>query len=109
MSEDSIESEVTVQIPDTIESLETVKFLQLNDDAAMTVWRQFLQDRLTDPDPADLFYSARSYVRSVAGDALYYRDDWIGVMQRIGMTSLFQQRTMGEENAEMRLTGSCKE
>ena len=109
MSEDSIDSEATVQIPDTIESLETVKFLQLNDDAAMTIWRQFLQDRLTDPDRADLFYSARSYVRSVAGDALYYRNYWIGVMQRIGMTSLFQQRIMDEEYAEMRLTGSCKE
>jgi hypothetical protein len=109
MSEDSTDSATTVQIPDQIESLETVKFLQFNDDAAETIWQQFLEDMLTEPDRADLFYCARSYVRGVAGDALYYGDDWIGVMQRIGVTSLFQQRIMDEEFAEMRLTGSCKE
>lgn len=83
MSEDSTDSATTVQIPDHIESLETVKFLQFNDDAAGTIWQQFLEDMLTEPDRADLFYCARSYVRGVAGDALYYGDDWIGVMQRI--------------------------
>jgi hypothetical protein len=109
MSEDSIDSATTVQIPDHIESLETVKFLQFNDDAAETIWQTFLEDMLAEPDRADLFYCARSYVRGVAGDALYYGDDWIGVMQRIGVTSLFQQRIMDEEFVEMRLTGSCKE
>jgi hypothetical protein len=109
MSEDSTDSATTVQIPDQIESLETVKFLQFNDDAAETIWQQFLEDMLTEPDRADLFYCARSYVRGVAGDALYCGDDWIGVMQRIGVTNLFQQRIMDEEFAEMRLTGSCKE
>jgi hypothetical protein len=62
-----------------------------------------------EPDRADLLYCDRSYVRAVAGDALYSRNDWIGVMQCIGVTRLFQQRIMDEEFAEMRLTGSCKE
>jgi hypothetical protein len=109
MSEDSTESATTVQIPDHIESLETVKFLQFNDGAAEAIWQQFLEDMHEEPDRADLLYCARSYVRAVAGDALYSGDDWIGVMQRIGVTRLFQQRIMDEEFAEMRLSGSCKE
>jgi hypothetical protein len=90
MSEDSADSATTVQIPDQIDSLEAIKFLQFNDNAAKIIWQQYLEDVSTEPDRADLFYCARSYVRGTAGDALYYEDDWIGVMQRIGVASLFQ-------------------
>ena len=104
----SLDSGATVFIPDELDSLETLCFLELNETTSATVWQQFLTRRAEFPDRADILNSAKRHVASIQGDAVTADDDWVGMMRRIGMSGSFQARVMGGDQ-DMRLSGSLKE
>lgn len=111
ISNSSIDSQATVLIPDELESLETVKFLQFTDETANLIFEQYLNDLEQNPDRAHLMSTVRSYVGSIAGNATDVDGDdaWVSLFQRIGMTRLFQRNVMDPDFGDMRAMGSLKE
>ena len=105
----SLDSEATVLIPDELESLETLRFLELNETTAGIVWQQFLERQNEFPYRASILNSAKRYVNSIQGNAITDLDDWVEIMRRIGMSSNFQARIMKNDVMEMRLSGSLKQ
>lgn len=110
-SADSLGSETTVLIPDELESLETLEFLEFNRTTAAIIWEQFkdLQNRF--PEWADVLDSAKRHVRGIAGHDITSENDdvWVDVMRKIGLTSNFQARIMTSRMRSMRLSGSLKD
>ena len=104
----SLDSEATVLIPDELDSLETLQFLELNETTASMVWQQFLDRQMEFPHRASVLNSAKRYVASVQGNAITDDDDWVEIMERIGLSSNFQARIMRDDMKEMRLSGSLK-
>jgi hypothetical protein len=103
-----VDSQATVAIPDHLESIETLQFLELRTETAQLVWDQFNQTKSQFPERADIFYVARDHVLSVQGDAFSENDDWSSIMDRIGLTSNYQARVMDPAYNHMRLAGSAK-
>lgn len=109
LSQASIDSQATVAIPNELESVETLQFLELCPEAAQFVFNNFLLQKAQFPDRADILSSAIDHVESIQGDAFSEADDdWIDVMNRIGMTSKYQIRVMDPDFSDMRLNGSAK-
>ena len=104
----SLDSEATVFIPDELESIETLRFLELNEPTAAVVWQEFLIRRRELPHRANILSSAKRYLTSIGSDAVTASDDWVGTMRLIGMSSNFQSRIMSGDE-EMRLSGSLKQ
>jgi hypothetical protein len=103
-----VDSQATVEIPNELESVETFQFLEFRPEAAKLAFDGFLQRRSQFPDRADVLSSARDHIMSIKGDAFSQTDDWIGVMDRIGLTTGYQSRVMDPDYSHMRLTGSAK-
>jgi hypothetical protein len=108
MSRDSVDSQATVEIPDEIDSIKTLEFLELNAETAAVVYDKFLALKAEYPD-TDILRFAKRHVRSVAGDAHLLADDWSGVMQRIGLTSNYQLRVLSPNWVHMRVNSTAKE
>jgi len=108
LSLDSRESPTTVAIPDELESVETFQFLELRPEAAQLAFDYFLQRKAQFPYWANILSAAKDHVMSIKGDADSKTDDWIAVMDRIGLTADYQNRVMDSNYNRMRLTGSAK-
>jgi hypothetical protein len=111
ISADSLDSQATVEIPDILESVETLQFLEFNLSTANFIFRNFTDIKFTDPGRAHILHSAKDHIRSTSGDALDHDSDaeWISVMQRIGLSSNYQSRIMHAELSDMRRMASAKE
>lgn len=105
---DYLDSEATLLVPDELESLETLEFLEFNHTTAVIVWERFKNLQVQFPESADIVAAAKSHVRGIAGhDTTSENDDeWVDVMREIGLTSKFQARIMASEMRDMRLSGS---
>lgn len=110
MSVGSSDSEATVMIPDTIESVETLEFLEFRPEVAQRIYDDYQRSCNNNPERADIFYSARDSVNSIQGDAFNENDDWAGIIDRIGMSTDFKRRIMDPDPnfTRMRLTGNAK-
>ena len=108
---DSLDSEATVLIPDELESLETLEFLEFNRTTAVIIWERFKNLQNQFPEWANVLASAKSYVRGIAGHDITSENDdkWVAVMRKIGLTSNFQARIMTSRMRSMRLSGSLKD
>lgn len=60
-------------------------------------------------DRFDLLECARYHVSNSPGDAVDDTDDWVRIMENIGLTRSFQSKLMVPEGAEMRSMASAKE
>ncbi|MCJ1422359.1 hypothetical protein MMC29_000239 [Sticta canariensis] len=109
MSEASLDSQETVGIPEYLESLETFKFLEFNENAAQALWQLYCQMLRDDPERCDLLKMAKYHITSTPSDAGQERDEWVGHMDRIGLTKSFQARLMAPEAQEMRDVASANE
>ena len=105
----SLDSEATVLIPDELESVETLEFLELEHDTARTVYAQFRQRQSEFPHRASILRSAQRHLDSFEANPGLEDEDWIGAMNRIGLTKGFQARLMDPDYKDMRLSGSLKE
>jgi len=63
----SLDSRETVLIPDELDSIQTLRYLELNETAAATVWGQFLHRRERSPNRANVLSSAKTYI-DITGD-----------------------------------------
>ncbi len=107
----SLDSEATVLIPDELDSLETLEFLEFDHTTAVMIWERFKNVRIQFPDWANVLSSAKSRVRGIAGHDITSENDeeWVDVMRQIGLTSDFQARIMTPHMRSMRLSGSLKD
>lgn len=92
-----------------MESVETFKFLEFNENAAQSLWRHYCQMMHVFSDRFDVPKIAKHHVQNVPGKAVEGRDDWMSQMERIGLTGNFQEELLTPEAAEMRVMGSVKE
>jgi hypothetical protein len=111
ISADSLDSQATVEIPDKLESVETLRFLEFTLFTANLIFSKFADSKSTDPDRAHILHSAKDHIRSISGDAIDCNDDaaWISMMQRIGLSSNYQSRIMDTDFSAMRRMASAKE
>jgi hypothetical protein len=109
MSLDSTDSQATVQIPEEINSINTLEFLELTPQIASQLFTRFTALKESDPERADILEVAKQHVESIAGNAFVENDDWCGLMQRIGVTQKFQIRIMDPAFKAWRLTSSAKD
>ncbi|MCJ1462980.1 hypothetical protein MMC07_001584 [Pseudocyphellaria aurata] len=108
MSEASLESQETVEIPEYLESLETFRFLEFNEATAQALWHLYCEMLRDDPDRCDLLKTAKRHITSTPGDA-GQGDDWVGHMDRVGLTKSYQARIMAPMAQEMREVASANE
>ncbi|MCJ1388843.1 hypothetical protein MMC18_001693 [Xylographa bjoerkii] len=95
MTNSSTDSEATTYIPEYLESLETLHFLELNKQTADIVRELYLDDARNPPERASTLRSARRYVESVPANAIDDDDDqWWSAMQTIGeiIIDMFEMR-----------------
>ncbi|KAH8807779.1 hypothetical protein F5884DRAFT_857346 [Xylogone sp. PMI_703] len=109
LSEDSIDSQATVLIPDQLESVETLQFLEFDKSTAETLWDQFVEYKTEEPERANLFYFARNYILSIRGNCISEEDDWDELYQRMGLTHNFRVRVLDPAFKDMQLSASAKE
>lgn len=109
ISMDSLDSQATVEIPEFLQSADTFKFLEFNSATVQPLWWKYNRLNTHYPGRVDLLQYARYHVNKISGDAVYERDDWVGLMEKIGLTKNFQGRLMVPEAAEMRSMASAKE
>lgn len=108
-SASSFDSQQTVLIPDELESLETLQFLEFDDQTSDLIW-QAHQERVAQfPQWADLLDSAKRHIEGCVENPMYRNDDWVGGIQRLGIRSTFRDRIMDPAYEHMRLSGSLKE
>ena len=110
MSDDSLDSQRTVEIPEYLQSVESIHFLEFNEATSHKIYEDFTRAAMQDPDRAHILISAREHVRSISGNAdeRHGSGVWVGVLQAIGMTSNFQNRIMDPEFEDMRKMGTAK-
>lgn len=109
MSEDSLETQAMVEIPEFLESAETFEFLEFNEATAQSLWAHYSQMAIDYPDMFDMLQCAKYHVKNSPGDAVDEEDNWLGVMENLGLTRKFQDRLMAPEAKEMRSMASVKE
>ena len=88
-SEDSVEQETDVAIPDQLESLETFQFLEFVPQQAQILWDRSLARRQSEPERANLLNIAVRHIESFE-DIIYADEDWIGTMDAMGLNKEFQ-------------------
>lgn len=110
MSVDSIDSEATVEIPEHLESLATLEFLEFRPDAANKLWGNIQAAEPLLPTH-DFLDAVKYYIDEIPGDAHEDDDDqvWTDAATNMGLTRAFQDRLMDPEYKEMRLMGSLKD
>ena len=108
MSESSLDSQETVQIPEYLESQETFRFLEFNENTAKALWDLYCEIFRDEPERCDILEMAKYHVTSTPGDA-GQGDDWVAHMDRVGLTKNFQARLMAPEAQEMRQVASANE
>ena len=107
-SESSVDSQATVDIPEDLESIETLQFLEFVPSAASVIWNSLLQRRQNDPQRANILDEAKKHI-SAFEDAVYADDDWFGTMEAMGLTKSCQARLMDPDFEYMRLSATLKE
>lgn len=109
MSEDSVDSEATIELPEFLYSVETLEFLEFDEPTALHIWREFLRISASAvPLETELLRVAKNHVRgfeNVVGED----GDWTGTMRKMGLSGGFVSRLMAPEWTDMRCSGSLKE
>lgn len=108
LSEFSFHSQEIVLIPETIESVETLCFLELRPEVAEKVYDQFQERKRTFPDRATILKSAKDYISATPADAIYEMDDWAGAIDHLGLTANFKARLLVSDYTHMRSLGTLK-
>ena len=80
----STDSDVTVEVPEIIDSIETLKFVGFTDEAAEQIWRAFSALREEWPDMASMIHIAKAHVRR-GSDAFEATHDWDAAMTTMGI------------------------
>ena len=107
-SESSVDYQATVYIPEDLESIETLHFLEFVPDTASMIWNSLLLRRQKEPHRADNLNEAKKHI-SACEDAIWVGDDWIGTMEAMGLDKSFQARLMHPRFDDMRLSATLKD
>lgn len=109
LSDLSIDSQETVFLLETLESVETLHFLELRPGVADNVYAQFQEFKRALPDRASILKSARDHIIASPANAIYEMDDWAGAIDRLGLTAKFKARLLDPDYTHMRSLGTLKD
>ena len=90
-------------VPEELESIGTLPFLEFVPGAVSVVWNILLQRRQNDPHRADIVGEARKHI-SACEDATLTDDDWIGAMEAMGLARFSEARLMDPHFNYVRLS-----
>ncbi|MCJ1471627.1 hypothetical protein MMC13_000267 [Lambiella insularis] len=109
MSEESVDSQATIELPEFLYSVETLEFMEFDEPTAHHIWRDFLRiSAAAMPLETELLRFAKDYVRGFE-DVVGEEGDWTGTIRRMGLSGGFASRLMDPEWMEMRCSGSLRE
>lgn len=102
---------VTSQIPVLLSSIETLRFLEIQQPHAIQIWNAFrtniFQGRA--PEDSNLLMAAKDHILyRIHGDCSEENDDWTGLFSAMGMATSFVDRVMDPTFKHMRLMSSAK-
>ncbi|KAI9834846.1 MAG: hypothetical protein M1819_002754 [Sarea resinae] len=94
-----------VIIPDELNSIETLQFLELDNPTAQKIWNMYCDDLIHLPQHADILLSAKQYITRVSGNTLISNDErhWRRTMKQMGLSADYQNRIMAGEHTGIRL------
>ncbi len=107
-SADSVESEASVEIPDELDSIETLHFFEFAPGVAVIIWGRHILRCHNEPDRASVLDEARRWVKGFK-DVWGANADWFGAMDTLGLTKSCQLRLMDLNFEYMRLRSSLNE
>lgn len=110
MSDDSIDSEASVEIPEYLESQATLEFLEFKPEVARNLWDK-IQEAQTILPNRDFLDAVRFFISTIPEDAYEENNDeeWKDAVKAMGLTRAFEARLMDAAFREIRLKGSLKE
>lgn len=101
-----------IEVPEILESLETYAYIGFDDATAQNIWDTYLNYvEHADPDDTEgeFFDFARYRIENVHFDnPITANDDWLGYMNKVGVSKELQEAIMLPEFSEFRYTGSCE-
>ncbi|KZF20519.1 hypothetical protein L228DRAFT_249276 [Xylona heveae TC161] len=97
-------SRESIVIPEFIESMETLQYLGFTKETAEKLWLKI--EKRPDPDMNDFMRMVRGWVRSFP-NAVDEDDDWISVMNKIGIKTRLRQAILTPEYKDIRLSETC--
>ncbi|KAK2737855.1 hypothetical protein FQN55_000865 [Onygenales sp. PD_40] len=96
-----------IEIPENLNSLETYAFIGFNNATAAKLWNIFCATPQDSPD--DFMDHARFQIEKTGvEDATCLSDDWVGVMDALGINNTLQPAILLPEFSDLRSTASCK-
>jgi hypothetical protein len=112
----SYHSDDTIEVPDILNSSESLQFCGLQPEVAELLYQKWVEDDRT-LGPEDLGYGqtviclAEYYVEEMGrrGDALWEQDDWDEALTSQGINDATRTRIMDPNFKSLRLTGSASE
>lgn len=102
----SNDSGATIELPDELDSVETLQFLGFTITAASTIWQRFVNAE-EDYPARELLKFARTYVR--AGNNAYDEgDDWSAALDSMGATEKLRGRILTPGHEDVRLSRTAR-
>ncbi|KAI9807144.1 MAG: hypothetical protein M1825_005862 [Sarcosagium campestre] len=107
-SSSSEESNDTVEVPEFLESEETLRFLGYDKSSARRIWDHYQTlVREFDPSPVCFFTIARAEIEDNESDAILDQD-WDTALKNMGIQSRLRRDILDEEFKDLRCTQSAK-
>ncbi|KAL5455315.1 hypothetical protein PMIN06_004548 [Paraphaeosphaeria minitans] len=111
----SVESDDTVEVPDTLNSVESLEFCGLNNNVAVVVYDRWRRDHESVLKPEQLGYGypiisfAKDYVRDMAStrNAMQEGDDWDAALKHQGLKDATRRRIMDTRFEHLRKSQSA--
>ncbi|KAL9118352.1 MAG: hypothetical protein Q9187_005106 [Circinaria calcarea] len=101
-------SDYIVDIPEQLESVQTLRFMGFDEEAAGNIWTRWAE-LSKDPDFPDEFQTmADAYIGSIKVDAEDETDNWHAVLRQLGISKELIDVIMIPEYSDLRMTASAK-
>lgn len=106
----SLAEEDSFEVPDELESVPTLLFLELEPATAAKVWKNYSLWVKDFPHRASILEAAINWVNDVEGaDAATNDEEWEEAFEIIGVTKAFQERVLDPRWTHMRVLSTPKE
>lgn len=97
-----------VEIPENLKSAETYEFIGFDRKTALKLWGYFLNAPEDAPDTDFLDYAQFQLDEAGVKDATSIEEDWVAVMDALGINQSLQKAILLPEFEDLRATASCK-
>ncbi|MCJ1236325.1 hypothetical protein MMC14_004306 [Varicellaria rhodocarpa] len=109
ISDGSYDSEATVKIPEYLDSVETLEFLEFRREVAEMIFLNFQKAYEEHPSMSDFLGFICRYIRNYRNNAIGERDDWEHCLRSMGFIPSFPNRLLDLAFISIRFSRSAKE